>query len=540
VKSECLPFTQIPHSTALFTDFLSCQPKVRHFYPHSPLFTEWFKADASVIKYDQHRREQVAENLERQNRGWGSSSLVMKNIARLRTGALAVVTGQQVGLFGGPLFSIYKLLTAVKLAAIATENGVDCVPIFWLATEDHDLAEVNHVFIPDSDATLQKLETATHGLPDAPVGTIKFGNEIDAVIESAAKLLGDSELLSALRASYRPGETFGGAFARLFARLFADWGVILLDASDPGLHRIAEPLYRGAIEHAGEIDEALLARGGELETAGYHQQVKVTPSSSMLFTLHNGARLPVHRRGSGTEERFVIDKGKDESSQNDLLSRISISPQDFSPSALLRPVVQDYLLPTLTYVGGPAEVAYFAQAGAVYEKLLGRITPIVPRFSATIVDAKLRGILDRFQLNLTDLFAGPEPLREQLAARALPNALQASFDRATSSLQSSMAAIRESLTTLDKTLLDAAENAESKMLHQLESLRARAARAELQKTEVLSRKAAMLSNALYPNKALQEREIAGIYFLSRNGTQLLRDLYDSIRPDCLDHQVISL
>lgn len=538
VRSECLPFSQIPHTTRLFADFLSYQPNIHQFYSRSAFFAEWFKDQSPAVRHDAQRRERVSDILERQNQAWGTSAAVTKNIARLRAGAFAVVTGQQVGLFGGPSFSLYKALTAVKLADLATQNGVDCVPVFWLATEDHDLAEVNQVFLPDSDAALQKLAAPTQSLPDAPVGSITFGDEIQTVIDSAAGLLGETELLGALRESYRPGETFGSAFARLFARLFADWGVLLLDASDPELHRIAEPLYRAAIERAPELDDALLARGRELEAAGYHQQVKVTPSSSLLFTLHNGARLPVHRRTNGAAEPFVIEK--EEIPQTELLHRIASSPQSFSPNVLLRPVVQDYLLPTLAYTGGSAEVAYFAQAAVVYQRLLGRITPIVPRFSATIVEPKLRGLLDRYRLNLPDLFRGPEPLREQLAARALPTELQSSFDRANASLQGAMAAIRGSLAGLDKTLVDAAENAESKMRHQLESLRARAARAELRQSEVLGRHAALLSNVLYPNKVLQEREIAGLYFLARHGTELLRSLYDSIHTDCVDHQVISL
>src|SRR5262249_44518192 len=153
---------------------------------------------------------------------------------------------------------------------------------------------------------------------------------------------------------------------------------------DPELHRIAEPIYRAAIERAEELDDTLLARGKELESAGYHQQVKVTPSSSLLFALRDGARIPIHRRANGKENRFTI--GNEELSQHELQAQISSAPQNFSPNVLLRPVVQDYLLPTLTYTGGSAEVAYFAQGAVVYERLLGRVTPIVPRFSATIVE----------------------------------------------------------------------------------------------------------------------------------------------------------
>jgi uncharacterized protein YllA (UPF0747 family) len=216
------------------------------------------------------------------------------------------------------------------------------------------------------------------------------------------------------------------------------------------------------------------------------------------------------------------------------------SPQEFSANVLLRPVIQDYLLPTLAYVGGAAEVAYFAQAGVVYEELLGRVTPIVPRLSATIVEQKPKSLLERYSLSLVDLFLGPEKTRELMASRTLPQELQSAFDQAEASLQKSMEAIRDSLARLDPTLVDSATNAASKMHHQLTQLRARAARAELRHEEILSRHADLLCNVLYPNKVLQEREIAGAYFVTRHGTEFLQDLYNTIHTDCLDHQVITL
>src|ERR1700720_878672 len=285
MKSQCLPFQQIPHTTRLFLDYLSYTPSVREFYPRSPIFSEWVKDESSRVSYDAARRGKVSEILERENRAWGASAKTLANIERFKRGALTAVTGQQVGLFGGPLFSIFKALTAVKLANEASAAGVECVPVFWLATSDHDLAEVNHVSIPRPDGSLQKLEATTHGLRDAPVGTVTFGGEIESLVNAAAELLGDSEIAGVLREAYRPGETFGSAFARLFAKLFADWGVILLDGSDPELHAIAEPIYLTAIKRSAELDDAVLARGQALEAAGYHQQVKVTASSTLLFAL---------------------------------------------------------------------------------------------------------------------------------------------------------------------------------------------------------------------------------------------------------------
>ena len=541
MRAQCLPFSQIPHTTRLFTDFLAYSPSVQPFYPHSPHFGEWMKSEASAVQYDSSRRERVSTILERQNKSWNASPQTFANLDRLRRGAAAIVTGQQVGLFGGPTFALYKALTAVKLAEEATAAGIDAVPVFWLATSDHDLAEVNHISLPGPDGLLRTLTTSSHGAEGAPVSEVRLGNEILPVVEEAASLLGESESSQLLRECYRPGETLGSAFARLYARWFGQWGVIVLDAADPELHRIAAPLYRSAIEHAEELDALLLARGQALEKAGYHQQVKVTPSSVLLFAMHEGARTPIRRRADAVGE-FAIgsEAGAGKLSVAGLLDRIASAPESFSPNVLLRPVVQDYLLPTLASTGGPAEAAYFAQVGAVYEDLLGRVTPIVPRFSATLVEPKVQRWMRQYGITVPDTFHGAEALRQVLASRTLPTDLQAAFEQANKSLEESFSRLQEALAKLDPTLVEASQTGVSKVRYQLDRLRERATAAELRRSEVVSRHAAALSNALYPGNALQERGVAGIYFVARHGTELLRDLHDIMRTDCHDHQILEL
>ncbi len=551
MKSQCLPFTQIPHTTRLFLDYLSDTPSVRGCYPRSPIFSEWVQDEAQRVVYDSARRAKVGEILERQNRAWGASAQTLANIERFRRGALAAVTGQQVGLFGGPLFSIFKALTAVKLAEEASAAGVDCVPVFWLATEDHDLAEVNHVALLSEQGlpepfTVEGLDVESHAVADAPVGTVRFGAEIDPVVERAATLLGDSEVTAWLRQAYRPGETLGSAFALLFARLFADWGVILLDPADKDFHDLAKPLFQAAIERASELDEALLTGGKALEAAGYHQQVKVTSATTLLFEIKNGARTVVRRKNNGAHSgQMGADSGdfavgEERFSPAEMLERIEKTPENFNPNVLLRPVVQDYLLPTLVYTGGAAEVAYFAQVAVVYEKLLGRVTPILPRFSATLVEAKAERILTRYQLGLPDVLLGPEKVRDAIAARSLPADLQTRFGEAYASVEQSMTALRESIGKLDSTLIDPVESTRTSMAQQIDRLRARVARAEQQRNEVITRHADALSHALFPHKALQEREVAGASFVARYGRELLANLYPFVHPDCHDHQVIEV
>lgn len=538
VKAQCLPFSRIPHTSRLFLDFLAGSEATRPFYPRTPDFSNWLKDEASLIGYDDSRRSRVSDVLERQNRAFGSGQKTLDNIARLRKGAVAAVTGQQVGLFGGPLFSIFKALTAVKLAETATLSGVECVPVFWLATEDHDLAEVNHVELPGAEGKLERFSADSHSVEDAPVGSVVFGDEIQSVVKAATDLLGDSEASTYLRDAYRAGENMGSAFGKLFARVFGEWGVILLDASDAELHQIAAPLFVRAIEQSTELDEKLLARGKELESAGYHQQVKVTTSSTPLFMYRNGARIPVRRKAGNDGQNFVV--GEEVFSRAELVEHARKKPEDFSPNVLLRPIVQDYLLPTLVYTGGSAEVAYFAQLGVVYEALAGRLTPILPRFSATILEPKMTRLLEKYDIEVPALFQGPEVLREQLAQRTLPADLLEVFATAQASLDESLAAIEQSLERLDKTLVEAGQRSGSKMKHQLEELRARAGRSAALRNDLISRHAEQLSEALYPNKVLQEREVGGAYFLSRYGKELLHDLYSTMHTDCHDHQVITL
>ena len=534
MKAQCLPYAQIPHTTRLFKEFLSWTPEVRRFYSRSPQIKDWLADEVSSLEYSKERRSQVADLLEKQNRAWGASSSTLDNIQKLRSGAAAIVTGQQVGLFGGPLFAIFKALTAIKLASQAAESGFNCVPVFWLATTDHDLEEVNLAQLPGSEASIKRFSAPVKPVTDAPVGTIAFGHDIEPVLDAVTEILGDSDPIRGLRESYRAGETFGSAFGKYLLRLFSAQGVIVLDAADAEVQKIASPVYRAAAERAVELNASLQQRGRELEAAGYHQQVKVAPNSSLLFAVRNGARVPVHLAEPG----FSIAGEK--ISREQLISQVDSAPEQFNANVLLRPVVQDYLLPSVTYIGGSAEVAYFAQAAGVYEAILEKATPIFPRFSATIVEPKQQKLMQKYGIALTDVFEGSESVRQKLAKHTLPDELQAAFEQGAASIRRSVARIQESLARLDKTLVEAAENAGSKIQHQLEQLKSRAARAELQHQEVIGRHAELLSNTLYPNKILQEREIAGVYFLARYGTELITDLLDAMNVECLDHQILTL
>ncbi len=532
---DCISFNAIPHTTRIFSDFLSYSPEIRKFYPTQPDAAH-IAAFAKSVSRDMARQVRVADVLEKQNRTWGASAATLRNIQRLRNGAFAVVTGQQVGLFGGPLLSLLKAASVLALAKQVEELGVECVPVFWLASEDHDLAEINQSLLLTHDFQLAPFTAETSGVAGAPVATIRFAPGTNDLVAQAAQLLGESRAADYLRESYVEGETFSNAYAKLYARIFSspDHGLIFLDPADPELHRIAAPLFADAIAHAGELDDALLARNKKLQAAQYHEQVKVTAESTPLFALVEGMRVPIHRANG----QFAI--GRERLSSDELQRQLEEAPEKFSANVLLRPVLQDYWLPTLGYIGGPAEIAYFAQVGVVYEKLLGRITPILPRLSATLIEPRIERLLTKYEIELPELFHGECQLRDCLATRSLPAELKEKFEAARHSVNEAMRGVSGSLPKLDPTLVEAAGRAASKMQYQINRLEKRAAQAELRRTEILTRHATQIENVLYPKKSLQEREIAGLYFYAKYGPELIDRLIELALARCPEHKVMLL
>jgi bacillithiol biosynthesis cysteine-adding enzyme BshC len=529
-----IPFRRLPHQPKLFVRLVDDYSSVKTFYPHPPNMDE-VRRVTSTLDFPAERRREVAGILREQNAVFGAGDATARNLEKLERGAVAVVSGQQVGLFSGPAYAVYKALTAIRLAEELSEAGIPAVPIFWMATEDHDLDEVRHVTWFDS-GKLARFELPGDGVK--PVGDVRLGPAISDQVKKAVGLLSGpaSETISqALEQSYAPGETYGSAFGKLFARLFAEQGLILLDPLDARLHRMAAPLYKKAIEDRDELNEKLLQRGAELERAGYDAQVKVTAKSTVLFTIRDGVRQPVVASNSH------LKSGDATWTRDEALRLVEASPETFSANALFRPVVQDYLLPTAAYLGGPAEIAYFAQSSVIYEHLLGRMPVILPRAGFTILDAKAEKLLQKYGLCIENLWAGPQELRRKLESVSVPPALSENFDRDKAEMESTLAELGAQIEKLDPTLGGAVTTARNKIAFQLEKLRRKTGRALDQKTGLLSEHEQFLENLLYPNKSLQSRELCFLPFLARWGMEGLSELQKLSGSDTLgEHRIVRI
>ncbi len=344
-----------------------------------------------------------------------------------RPGTVAVVTGQQVGLFLGPLFTVYKAASAVVAArALSEETGRPCVPVFWLQTEDHDLPEVDHCLMPRAEG--EPLRVAL-SLPDAavsrvPVSQARLGEGVRAALAALRVELGElphaGEVLEFLERAYRPEVTLPEAFAEVLSSLFADEGLVVLDARDARLGALAAPLHRRALEEAEAIASALAARWAALAREGFSEQVHLRPGAPLSFVSPEGADGPRYRleRGAAGDTWSLVGHPEGATVRtSQLRDWLAQEPRRFTTSALLRPLLQDTWLPTAAYVGGPGEVAYFAQLAPLYAHLGLPMPLVVPRARFRVLEARTRSLLTTLGLTADEAAAPRDTVLARLADR---------------------------------------------------------------------------------------------------------------------------
>jgi len=545
LRVETLPFERIPNQSRLFLDYLRDPLALKRFYPSAVRFHHELPQRApEVLAAYTVDRNQVCDALLRMNTSWGAGPQTLKNIELLReSDCLAAVSGQQAGLFTGPLYTIYKAISAVKLAGCLSQRNTNTVPVFWIAAEDHDFIEVAKAEFISRDCRLANVEVPTELHKEGqPVGRVLLDSSIEQVISRLLELLPNSEFIpeveTILHDSWKAGRPYTEAFARMMTALIGRYGLVLLDPLDEALKRLAAPLYSEAARRAPGIASAVAARSRELEDAGYHAQVLVTENSFPLF-MHDAsrARHAVVRTESG---KYKAKATNEEYSADELAQRALAHPEEFSPNVLLRAVVQDYLLPTVAYVGGSAEIAYFAQTAEVYRLLQRPVTPILPRSSLTVVEPHTGRVLERYGLSLVDLFPGLENVLARVVEEHLGADTARTFTEAEQNVNNDLDKLREKLKAIDPTLADALETGRRKINYQLEGLRSRFHRAQMCRDEAAQRQLQRALDQLYPEKALQERHINVTSLLARHGSYVMEWIYNAINLGSTDHLIVYL
>ena len=546
LRVETIPFEQIPHQTRLFLDYLNDPVALRRFYPSAVRFHhELPQRVPEVLAGYRVDRNKVCDALLTMNQRWGAGEATLDNLQLLREpDCVAVVSGQQAGLFTGPLYTIYKALSAVKLAGCLQQRGTKSVPVFWIAAEDHDFAEVAKAEFIGRDCQLKDVAvSAALHREGQPVGQVVLDDSIDTVIDQLFELLPNSEFAADMKAlvknAWQPGRGYVESFAMMMTALLGHYGLIFLDPLDPELKKLAAPLYAEAARRAPEIATAIEQRSSELEQAGYHAQVLASVNSFPLF-LHDeqhGLRRAITRAENGKYRVKDIDE---EYTADELASLALEKPERFSPNVTLRAVVQDYLLPTIAYHGGAAEIAYFAQTAEVYRVLDRPATPILPRSSLTMIERHTGRGLERYGLTVADFFEGIEPVITRVVEEHLGADTAKLFANAEQNVNHELDRLREDLASIDPTLASALETGRKKINYQLDGLRTRFVRAQMSRDEAAHRQLPRAFEQLYPHKDLQERHINITSLLARHGAYVIEWIFNAINLGSNEHQVVKL
>lgn len=523
MESSCVRQTDLPGTSKLFADLIYHYDRVSDLYPWRPNDAAALAA-AAKFDFPNDRRAAVAQALTPLNPGNPSLDLLRQ------PGTVAIVTGQQVGLFSGPAYSVYKALTAIKAARELTAAGIPAVPIFWLATEDHDFAEVDHVWVFGPDHQPVKIQMRGPDVNGShPVGGIGLRDiPLDQLRTVLAGFPFADDAVALVERAYAAGETMGLAFAKLIRELLGSYGLLLIDPMEHALREIAAPLMKEAVERMPELTDALMTRSKELINRGYHAQVLVDKNTSLAFLLQDGQRIAL-RRSNGD---FTASGRK--LSARELADRAA----SLSPNALLRPVVQDYLLPTAAYIGGPAELAYLAQSQVLYSKLLNRQPAAFPRAAFTLLDERSRKRMVHYGLGFNDLLSGERGLHDAVAARLVPEQLRGRLDETSTAFSSALDALKADLRNFDITLANALDTSRRKIEYQVGKISRKTATQIMARDQQAVRDARSLNGLVFPEKHLQERLYSIIPFIAKFGPGVVDELYGAVRIECPDHQFV--
>jgi bacillithiol biosynthesis cysteine-adding enzyme BshC len=540
-----IPFSDLPGASRLFTDYIENFDKLAAFYAIDYRSRAALFDQAERVSQRDYPRGEVAKILQQQNRQWGAGEAAERRLALLaQKGSVTVVTGQQVGIFGGPLFTLYKALTCLKLAeSLSARLGREVVPIFWLAADDDDVAEVNRLIVMNRENELVPFSCVFDTDERRPVAQDYLTGNIEnchrAFNEAIPETEFKSEFLQALRQAYFAGESLPDAFARWLVNLLGHLGLVVMNPTDPELKRLAGPVFAREINENSPSTEAALRAAAKLGAAGYTPQVSLRPDRFNLFYVQTQRHTLEWRDG-----KFVSTDGALQFSRAELLLHLREHAENFSPNVMLRPVLQDYLLPTVAYIAGPAEIAYFAQLRGVYEAFGVSMPAIFPRQSMTLLEKKIARVLEKYRLQIADFWAAQGGAAEELISRVVkreaPDELFTPVAAARDELGRRLATLKIRAVAVDATLGGFIEKEQGKIFHQLDGIEKKLLQAAKRQNETLAQQIAKAAHALYPNRHLQERELSFVPFLCKYGRGLVQQLYEQIDLANFQHQIVEL
>ena len=537
-------FSDIPGHQNLFLDYLYEFENVTDFYAYDFRNREnYLKIFKNITENRQSLSPDISSLISGQYSHFTPSELTEKNIKKLSDKkTLAIVTGQQLGILGGPLYTFYKIITVIKLSRFLSERYDDYnfVPVFWLEGDDHDFNEVRSIKIIDEANSLLTIgykEEIEEDDAKQSVGFKKFDGSINDFFNTLSKGLKETEfkspLIEELKDFYKEGKSFKEAFKDVLFKYFDNYGLVIFDPQDYEIKKLLKPIFKKEITDFRLHTEKLVHFSATLEEL-YHAQVKVKPVN--LFLMVDEGRHSIEP----LENEYRLRRKRKNFTQEQLLELLENEPEKFSPNVLLRPICQDYLFPTAFYVGGPSEISYFAQIKPLYE-FYEIVPPIIyPRSSATILENAIANILEKHSVEINDLFIDVDKVKKKIINSVEETSIDDMFDGLTKQMETAFDQLKEKLIDLDKTIADSSNKYRDKIFGSINELKSKAEKAQQKKYDVTLRQIDRAAINLFPNSNLQERELNFVYFANKYGDEFIKKIFDELQINKFEHQVIKI
>jgi len=521
-----IDFRALPWSSRFANDYCHNFSQLQDFYVADPQQSDSWKTVIDARRANP-TDPKIGEIVVQQLQERGAPDAALNNAKKLLNNkSVAIATGQQAGLFGGPLFTILKALTVIKLAhQVSTDNDIPVVPVFWIDAEDHDLTEISSCQFLDTDMNLSTVTLPLDGQSGTTAGAIKLDTSISEVLDQLTAGLQPTEFTAeiqkALRAAYAPGTRLVEAFARWLDTLLGKYGLVTYDASDSRTKDIAQPLFARELEALGRTSQLAATAGSAMQAKGYPAQVSPALDTTALFHIES-QRKPIRIGDSG----FLID-GQPISAQH-MRSKLEENPEHFSPNVLLRPLTQDVLFPTIAYVAGPHELVYLGQLRDIYKSFNVPMPVIYPRASVTIVDSSTVKFLKRNNVDFVTLQAQDDVALNTLLAEQLPDEINTAVTRISQNITEQLSNIETTVPTIDPTLVGTVKSTQGRMDKELRNLKAKIIQAAKRRDETLRRQLSRARSHSFPGGSLQERSVGSIYFLNQYGQAFFDRLLEQL------------
>jgi bacillithiol biosynthesis cysteine-adding enzyme BshC len=531
---------RFPWIRRLAADYAFDFPSVAPFFSGDPSDrSAWADAIARTQGHDRRRDNIAAVIAAQQERRQAPPAA--RNAARLLADrrTVAVVTGQQAGLFGGPLFTLLKALTALKLAdQVSRDSNIPAIAIFWIDAEDHDWEEVRSCTVFSNQLVPHNVSLPPRpGVEPSPVATVRLDGSVIDALDELEQLLPATEfratIIDGLRRVYAPGVGMADAFGRWLEEVLGARGLVVYDSSDPASKPLVSQVFARELSMPGQTVKLAALAGSDLTARGYHAQVHAQDDSLALFYLDGGRRAIRQQDG-----RFVV--GDQQFPPATLVEQATERPAGFSPNVLLRPVVQDTLFPTICYVAGPNELAYLGQLRGIYEHFGVPMPLFYPRASATLLDSAAVRFLTKYKLPLEALQAQDEAALNELLKTQIPPVVDESFTAAAQAIDAQMARLIQTIPILDPTLVGAARSTFERMQRDLQTLHGKMIQATKRRDETLRRQFMHARALAFPGGHAQERTIGFVSFLNQYGPALVDRLDEELPLDLGHHWIVTI